>query len=153
MTVMPISLKSPHVFPGSASFPPCHSPLPDYKLVSKKSWVRFRAVTWESKRGFAYRVCLTLNKVSETYFLGKECYFCSRTQKLPGSLQSKRETDFSWKLLKEILQSLYNVVLTKRNSRDPKRLCHSCFNPGGLPNLDTSTAKRPVGSIHPVCFL
>lgn len=41
----PASPRSHGAFPGSASFPPGHSPLPDYKSVSKKSLVRVGAVT------------------------------------------------------------------------------------------------------------
>lgn len=85
----------------------------------------------------------------ETYFLGRECYFCSRAQKLPGSPQSKREIDVSWKFLKKkILQSLHNVIMTKRKPRVPERFAHSSFTLGGLPNLATHLQSEMAHGKH-----
>lgn len=103
--VTPTAVRSCRPFLVSASLPSCSkSPLPDYKLASKKSWVRFRAVAGKRKRDIFQKLLMCVLKIKgglETYFLGRECYFCSRAQKLPGSPQSKREIDVSWKFLKK----------------------------------------------------
>lgn len=60
--VTPTAVRSCRPFLVSASLPSCSkSPLPDYKLALKKSWVRFRAVAGEKKKRHfpeAFNVCV-----------------------------------------------------------------------------------------------
>jgi hypothetical protein len=85
--------------------------------------------------------------------LEKNATFVAELRSCLAAFKAREKQISLGSYLRKILQSLHNLVLTKRNSRDPERFCHSNFNLGGSPNLDRHFYSQTAYGKHPSSLL